>query len=269
MILSSQPHLRFFNPYRHFVGSFIPNWLQRRRGISPGAKLCYARLAQYAGKKTGIAWPARKTLAKELGVGESQVDRYIIKLERHGLLHVTRRGNNQTNLYRFIQVEDFTESAQMRTRTPHIRGVQESAEVATKESQGRESLKRPTPPAGRLKSDGERKHMDPSVKVIVDHLVRSDTARFLPRIVQWVKAKECQGFDPPDIAGRLRELKEYEEKEGPTHDFWAWLDARDRSGHKTIANRRTKRLEGESKKHKNEGIGDAGAWLQAVGVKSI
>src|SRR5688572_3926181 len=57
-----------FNPYRMWVGSFIPNWLMRQK-ISPGAKLAYARLAQYAGKD-GQCYPSQKDLADELGVGE-------------------------------------------------------------------------------------------------------------------------------------------------------------------------------------------------------
>jgi len=70
-----------FNPYRLFVGSFIPNCLMRTTSISPGAKLCWARLAQYAGKN-GIAWPSQDTLAKELGVSTRQCRRYLAELEQ-------------------------------------------------------------------------------------------------------------------------------------------------------------------------------------------
>jgi hypothetical protein len=44
---------RRINPFRLFVGSMIPNWLQCRPEVSQGAKLAYARLAQYAGKDGG------------------------------------------------------------------------------------------------------------------------------------------------------------------------------------------------------------------------
>jgi hypothetical protein len=258
---------RFFNPYRHFVGSFIPNWLQRRRGISPGAKLAYARLAQYADKKSGIAWPARKTLSAELGISARQVDRYITELEDSALIHVTRRGDRETNLYRFIQIEDLSDSPHVSTRSRHICPLRESPHMATKENQRRDSMKRPTPPAGRLKSDWKRK-MDPAVKSVVDRLILSDPGRFLPRIVQWVKAKEDEGFDPPDIAGRLRELEEYEKKYGKTHSFWGWLET-GAEGEKFIAKRRTNRLQNEASKFKNEGIGHAEPWVQAAGAKSI
>jgi hypothetical protein len=50
-----------FNPYRMWVGSFMPNWLSEQR-ISPGAKLTYGRLGQYAGRN-GERHPGQKELA--------------------------------------------------------------------------------------------------------------------------------------------------------------------------------------------------------------
>lgn len=76
-----------FNPFRLFVGAFIPNALMRYTKISQGAKLCYARLAQFAGQN-GEAFPNRETLAFELGVSLSQVKRYIKELKTHGFIEV-------------------------------------------------------------------------------------------------------------------------------------------------------------------------------------
>jgi hypothetical protein len=61
---------RLINPYKLFVGSFIPNWLLKREEISQGAKLCYARLCQYAGED-GECYPSQKKLAEALGIPES------------------------------------------------------------------------------------------------------------------------------------------------------------------------------------------------------
>jgi DNA-binding Lrp family transcriptional regulator len=92
---------KYINPYNLFVGSFIPNWLLRRNEISPGGKLCYARLAQFAGKD-GECFPSQATLAAEIGAGERQVRRYISELEKQGLIDTIQVGLNHQNRYRFL-----------------------------------------------------------------------------------------------------------------------------------------------------------------------
>jgi len=92
---------KYINPYNLFVGSFIPNWLLKRTEISPGAKLCYARLAQFAGKD-GECFPGQSTLASEIGTGERQVRRYLSELEESELIETVQAGLNQTNHYRFL-----------------------------------------------------------------------------------------------------------------------------------------------------------------------
>ena len=89
------------NPYRLFVGAFIPNWLLQRQDMSHGAKLCYSRLAQYAGEK-GVAFPAQATLADELGVSSRQIRNYLHELEAHHLIESEQRGLSATNLYYFL-----------------------------------------------------------------------------------------------------------------------------------------------------------------------
>jgi Helix-turn-helix domain len=97
MLIPGEP----FNPYKLFIGSFVPNWLMRRTEISQGAKLCYARLAQYAGEG-GHAHPAQETLARELAVSGRQVRKYVKELIASELLMTHQFGLAQTNAYVFL-----------------------------------------------------------------------------------------------------------------------------------------------------------------------
>lgn len=78
-----------FNPYRLFIGSFIPNCLMSFAGISQGAKLVWARLAQYAGEK-GEAFPAIETLAREVGSEKRQCIRYLKELEKNNFIKIIK-----------------------------------------------------------------------------------------------------------------------------------------------------------------------------------
>lgn len=98
-----------FNPYRMFTGVFIPEGLVRCASIGAGAKLAWGRLARYAGAK-GWCIPSKKVLARELGVGPRQAQKYITELERHRLLRRRPRfnGRGQTsNEYEFLWHELF------------------------------------------------------------------------------------------------------------------------------------------------------------------
>ncbi len=99
--MSANSIRKYINPYKLFVGSFIPNWLLKRSEVSQGAKLCYARLAQYAGQD-GECFPSQPTLAAEIGAGERQVRRYISELEEQGLIETIHAGLNKPNRYRFL-----------------------------------------------------------------------------------------------------------------------------------------------------------------------
>jgi DNA-binding transcriptional MocR family regulator len=96
--MSDQP--KRINPYKMFIGAMIPNWLMERKEVSPGAKLCYARLCQFSGKD-GRCFPKQKTLADGLAVGARQVRNYIEELVKHGLIQSHRRGLNKSNYYTF------------------------------------------------------------------------------------------------------------------------------------------------------------------------
>ena len=84
------------NPWMLFTGSFIPNWLLVRQELSSGAKLAYARLAQYAGQK-GVAYPKIPDLAAECGTSERSMHRHLSELEGAGLIESIQKGMGMPN----------------------------------------------------------------------------------------------------------------------------------------------------------------------------
>lgn len=90
-----------YNPWKRFHGSFVPNWLLRRSEVTPGAKLCFARLTQYAGMN-GECYPNIDTLAEEIGLSRRQTDRYLAELKRFNLIRAERKGFGRTNRYTFL-----------------------------------------------------------------------------------------------------------------------------------------------------------------------
>jgi hypothetical protein len=102
---TTQPKYRklwveYFNPFGEFYGAMVPNWLMRRKEVSPGAKLCYGKLCQFNGKN-GKCFPGRELLAKELGCSPRSVTRYVKELQKWNLLDVIRVGKRCTNRYLF------------------------------------------------------------------------------------------------------------------------------------------------------------------------
>lgn len=104
-VIAEKANVKRINPYRLFIGSFLPNWLLRKAGISHGAKLCYARLAQYAGEK-GVAHPGQETLAEELSVSSRQIRNYLRELVNAQLIASEQPGLAATNRYYFLWHED-------------------------------------------------------------------------------------------------------------------------------------------------------------------
>jgi hypothetical protein len=93
---------RRINPYRLFVGCFLPNWLLGRPELTWAAKVTYARLMQYAGDH-GVAWPSIETLTKELHLSERQVRRNLASLQECKLIDVEyRRKTGQSSRYFFL-----------------------------------------------------------------------------------------------------------------------------------------------------------------------
>lgn len=99
--MSTEEDLKFINPHKLFTGAFIPNWLLNRPEVSQGAKLCYARLCQYAGKK-GDCFPKQKALAEEIGVRSRQVRNYLDELEALKLIFPVKFDFQSQNMYRFL-----------------------------------------------------------------------------------------------------------------------------------------------------------------------
>lgn len=90
-----------YRPYQLFVGSIIPNWLMRRSEISFGAKVLFARLAQYKGE-SGQCYPSQETLAAELGTTDRNIRNIMQELVDYYLIRKIQRGMNQSNMYEFI-----------------------------------------------------------------------------------------------------------------------------------------------------------------------
>lgn len=92
--------VEFINPWMKFRGALIPNWLLMRREVSHGAKLCYARLMQFAGKD-GRCNPRQETLANALGCSVRRVRAYLRELKANSLISTNRPGLKRANFYRF------------------------------------------------------------------------------------------------------------------------------------------------------------------------
>lgn len=90
------------------------NWLMRREELTPGAKLLYSRLVQYAGIKN-YSRVKQATLALELGLGLRQVQRYIEELAHFHLIEIQQLGLNKANLYYFLQHPWMTQTNQTST----------------------------------------------------------------------------------------------------------------------------------------------------------
>ncbi|WP_316901008.1 helix-turn-helix domain-containing protein [Pseudodesulfovibrio indicus] len=98
--MSALPVGKRFNPYRSFSRiSVIPNVLLAYPGLSPSAKLVWARLAQYAGKD-GRAYPSVATLAADLGLKKRQIQNLLAELRREGFIESSR--GSGTNSYYFL-----------------------------------------------------------------------------------------------------------------------------------------------------------------------
>lgn len=130
----------YVNPHKLFVGSFIPNWLLRRNEISPGAKLGYARLCQYAGKD-GVCFPKQETLAKELGCSRSQIIRYLKELKAHNLIERQRIGLHCSNRYRFLY-HPWMQDVISNSGHQEVADMQHQEVAYVKHHKGRESKER-------------------------------------------------------------------------------------------------------------------------------
>lgn len=78
--------------------------------VSAMAFALYAALSTYADRESMECWPSIKTLAKDLGVHETTVQRAMRELEEKGIISIERRkrddGSNYPNLYTVAVVPD-------------------------------------------------------------------------------------------------------------------------------------------------------------------
>lgn len=88
--------LEGFTPYAQ-----VPRWVLRSgKHLSVGARALYGVIMTYASNDARTAFPARETLAGDLGVSVRTVVTYIKELESFGALKVERRRNKKTgNFY--------------------------------------------------------------------------------------------------------------------------------------------------------------------------
>ena len=75
----------------------VPNFVLKKEGLSPGAKVTYAMFLSYAWHNN-YCFPGQTRLAKEIGVTRPRVTQYISELESAKLVTITRRGQGKTNL---------------------------------------------------------------------------------------------------------------------------------------------------------------------------
>ena len=78
-----------FNPKHLFYGIQIPNCILKIEGLSPIAKLCWGRLLQYAGDD-GLCFPKQETLASEIGVSLSSIQRVLKELVEYKLINIEK-----------------------------------------------------------------------------------------------------------------------------------------------------------------------------------
>ena len=84
--------------------SIVPEWVLDR-GLSSTALKLYIVLARFADWDTGIAFPARDTLAERMGCTEKTVDRVVKELVDAGCIDKHSRGRYQSAQYRVLQVD--------------------------------------------------------------------------------------------------------------------------------------------------------------------
>lgn len=128
------------NPYKRFLAAHVPNWLLERTEISAGAKLCYARLMQHAGKDNEC-WPAERSLAVELGTNLRQIQRYVAELKKSELIETEDRGIGHSQEYYFWEHEWMSAYADRSggSKTTDPAAIRESVKESSKDSSEEES----------------------------------------------------------------------------------------------------------------------------------
>jgi len=108
-----------FNPFKLFTGSFIPEAIVRYRGLSPGAKLTYGRLARYAGEN-GSCYPSIPAVATEIGLSATQARKYVHELRDRRFITVEPRPGT-SGLFTFLWHEAFGGEIGKKRKIPPLR----------------------------------------------------------------------------------------------------------------------------------------------------
>jgi len=98
-----------YNPYKIFVGIFIPNLIIQDQNLSPGAKITFGVLSQFSGKY-GVCCPRQERIAERMGISKRQVIRYIEELKKEKYISVSQRGLRKSNIYKFLWKKVWAES---------------------------------------------------------------------------------------------------------------------------------------------------------------
>jgi hypothetical protein len=161
--------MRRINPYKMFNGSFIPEWLMPRKEISPGAKLCYSRLARYAGKD-GKCNPKIETLAGALGVSDRQCSSYLSELKEHDLIEAHRLGLGKANQYFFMQHKwmGIGEKHPSDTRDTSTQDMKDTATQEVKDTSDQDMKDTATPYNKDLRESVEESQVKESVATNID-----------------------------------------------------------------------------------------------------
>lgn len=108
-----------FNPYKLFVGAFIPNCIMCLpiTLMSSTEKLVWARLAQYAGEN-GKCYPKHETLSEEVGLSISVIQTALRNLDKNGFIkRIIATGKDRLihapNHYVFIWHSVFEQTASL------------------------------------------------------------------------------------------------------------------------------------------------------------
>lgn len=130
-----------FNPFKVFVGLFIPNVLASYKGLSPSAKIVWGRLAQFSGSG-GRCFPSQEVLADEVGLSERQIrrvldelasEKFIVCQRPTGMDRLSHKGNNYAFLWHAIFDENVNSRPDINVRSGpdgnvlSLIGVRESA----------------------------------------------------------------------------------------------------------------------------------------------
>ncbi len=147
-----------FAPFKKFRGFFLPDPIMYNTALSSSARLTYAALCRYAGKKTHC-WPALDTLAAQIGVSRRQMCNIIDILVEAKYIRKEARPGKSTR-YWMLWHESFNQPARQPKKTPAAPPAKSpaktgdetdctpthEADCTRRESFEKESIKRPAPP---------------------------------------------------------------------------------------------------------------------------